>query len=69
MKQNQTSVVSIIEVLKSGYVAQALQIANSNLRFLKALKKIIRKRLTRRRGKTFEADIIAACKIINTWTI
>ena len=69
MKQNQTSIVSIIDVLKSGYIAQALQIANGNLKFLKALKKIIGKRLTRRRGKTFEADILAACKLIKGWTI
>ena len=69
MKQNQTSVVSIIDVLRNGYVAQALQVANGNLKFLKALKKIIGKRLTRRRGKTFEADILTACKIIRDWTI
>ncbi len=69
MKQNQTSVVSIIDVLRSGYVAQALQVANGNLKSLKALKKIIGKRLTRRRGKTFEADILTACKIIRDWTI
>jgi len=69
MKQNQTSIVSITNVLKSGYIAQALQIANGNLKLLKALKQIIKKRLTRRKGKTFEADIIAACKIIKDWTV
>jgi len=68
MKQNQTSIVSIVDVLQNGYLAQALQIANGNLKFLKALKTIIRKRLTRRKSKTFEADILTACKLIKDWT-
>tara|TARA_Y100000310_G_C20659764_1_gene804062 strand:- start:263 stop:475 length:213 start_codon:yes stop_codon:yes gene_type:complete len=69
MKPNQTKMIEIVEVLKSGFIAQALQIASGNTKYFKAVKKIVNKRLTRRKGAKFEDDIRQACKIIKTWTI
>lgn len=67
MKSNQTSLNATLKVLTNGFVAQAFQVAQGNVKTLKTLKTIIGKR-TARRGQQLERDIKQACKIIASWT-